>query len=363
VRLPIDVEFRPTGDSPLHLSKTFLSTACPACGGPATRETDTMDTFVDSSWYFLRYCSPHDGQAAFDPAQVAYWMPVDQYMGGVEHAILHLLYSRFLVKALRDLGLLTFDEPFTRLHNQGMIISGGFKMSKSRGNVVNPDDFVGTLGADTVRAYLMFLGPWEQGGDWSDQGIQGPHRFLNRVWNLVLETKDRAAPAAADPGQERELRRLTHQTIKRVTEDVERFRFNTAMAGLMEYTNALARFADGPRVGTVAWSEALRALLLLLAPLCPFIAEELWLRMDLPYSIHQQAWPTFDPALASAEEVTMVVQVNGKVRDKLTVPVGVSASDAQALALNSERVRRFVNGQQVANVVYVPGKLLNIVTK
>jgi leucyl-tRNA synthetase len=363
VRLPIDVEFRPRGESPLQQSRYFLHATCPRCGGPATRETDTMDTFVDSSWYYLRYCSPHDGQAAWSPEQLRYWMPVDQYMGGVEHAILHLLYSRFVVKALRDLGWLNFDEPFLRLHNQGMIISGGFKMSKSRGNVVNPDDFVSTLGADTVRAYLMFLGPWDLGGDWSDHGIQGPHRFLNRIWTMVLDTRGRAAPEGSDAAAERELRRVTHATIRRVTEDMERFRFNTALAALMELANALAKQAEGPAVGTPAWTEAIQSLLLMLAPLTPFIAEELWFRLGLPYSIHQQSWPSFTPALAAAEEVTVVVQVNGKVRDKLTVPVGAAEGDVQALALGSDKVQRFVNGHAITTVVYVPNKLLNIVTR
>jgi leucyl-tRNA synthetase len=362
VRLPIDVEFLPTGESPLRLSKSFLNTTCPRCGGPAQRETDTMDTFVDSSWYFLRYCSPNDSQAAFDPNKSAFWMPVDQYIGGAEHATMHLLYSRFFVKALRDMGYVSFSEPFTRLYNQGLVISGGRRMSKSRGNVANPDDFVKTLGADTVRAYLMFLGPWDQGGDWSDKGIQGVHRFLNRAWALVLETKDAVAHEGAALADERDLRRVTHQTIRRATDDVDKFRFNTMLAALMEFTNALTKLANGPVVGTPAWQEAIRSLLLLLAPVTPFFAEELWSRLGLPYSIHQQPWPVWEAALAATEEVTVVVQVNGKVRDKLVVPVGVSKPEVESLAMNSDRVRRFVDGSPVANVVYVPGKLLNIVT-
>ncbi len=363
VRLPVDVEFRPTGESPLKLSRTFLHTTCPKCRGPAERETDTMDTFVDSSWYFLRYCSPHDATAAFDPKQVEFWMPVDQYIGGIEHATMHLLYARFFVKALRDLGLVSFDEPFTRLFNQGLVISGGFKMSKSRGNVINPDDFVKTLGADTVRAYLMFLGPWDQGGDWSDSGINGIHRFLNRVWSLTLDTRDLSALEGTDVAAEREIRRLTHRTIRRVTDDIERFRFNTLLAALMEMTNALARYADQPVAGTPAWKDAIRSLLLMLAPVAPFITEELWFRLGLPYSIHQQPWPVWEEALVAEETVTVVVQVNGRVRDKLTVPVDVTGKAVEALALNSERVRRYIDGAAVANVVYVPGKLVNIVTK
>ncbi len=362
VRLPVDVEFRPTGESPLRLSRTFLHTTCPRCGGPAERETDTMDTFVDSSWYFLRYCSPHDWTAAWNPEKLAYWMPVDQYIGGIEHATMHLLYARFFVKALRDLGLVSFGEPFIRLFNQGLVISGGFKMSKSRGNVVNPDDFVGTLGADTVRAYLMFLGPWDQGGDWSDRGIHGVYRFINRVWSLTLDTCERSAPEGTDPTAERELRRLTHRTIRRVTDDVERFRFNTMIAALMEMTNALSRYGDEKAAGTPAWKEAIQSLLLMLAPVAPHVTEELWFRLGLPYSIHQQAWPVWEESLVSEEMVTIVVQVNGKVRDKLIVPVETTKKTVEDLALNSDRVRRYLDGAKVANVVYVPGKLLNIVT-
>jgi leucyl-tRNA synthetase len=321
-----------------------------------------MDTFVDSAWYFLRYCSPHDSVSAFDPEKTDFWMPVDLYIGGAEHATMHLLYSRFFVKALRDLGFVSYSEPFTRLFNQGLVISGGRRMSKSRGNVVNPDDFVTTLGADTVRAYLMFLGPWDQGGDWSDKGIHGVYRFLNRVWGLVLDTASASAPEGTDTAAERELRRLTHQTIRRVSDDIDKFRFNTSIAALMEFSNGLVRLSEGPVVGTPAWKEAIRAMLLLLAPIAPFVTEELWSRLGLPYSIHQQTWPTWDAKLAAAEEVTVVVQVNGKVRDKLVVPAGVSQSEVQVLALGSEKVQRFVNGSPVANVVYVPGKLLNIVT-
>ncbi len=363
VRLPIDVEFRPTGESPLRLSKTFLHTTCPKCGGPAERETDTMDTFVDSSWYFLRYCSPHDWYEAFDPEKTAFWMPVDQYVGGAEHSTMHLLYARFFVKALRDLGLVNFDEPFTRLFNQGQVISGGRRMSKSRGNVVNPDDFVETLGADTVRAYLMFLGPWDQGGDWSDRGIHGLYRFFNRVWSMVLDTKDAEAPESSAADDEREIRRLTHRTIARVTDDVERFRFNTMLAALMEFTNALAPYAEGRAVGTPAWKEAIRSLLLLLAPIGPHITEELWYRLGLPYSIHQQPWPVWEESLAAEETVTVVVQVNGKVREKLTVPVNITRDAVEGLALNSDRVQRYIDGASIANVIYVPGKLLNIVTR
>lgn len=362
VRLPVDVSFRPTGESPLKESAAFLHTTCPACGGPARRETDTMDTFVDSSWYYLRFCSPHDAQRAWNPADLAYWCPVDQYIGGAEHATMHLLYVRFIAKVLRDLGFVNFGEPFTRLYNQGLVISGGLKMSKSRGNVVNPDDFVTTLGADTVRAYLMFLGPWDQGGDWNDASIQGLHRFLVRVWSLVLKTKDLHTAEDRSAEVERQVRRLTHQTIRRVTADIERFRFNTMLAALMEYTNALSRLTNDPVAGTPAWHEAMRTLLLLLAPVTPFVTEELWFRLGLPYSIHQQPWPIWEERLATAEEVTVVVQVNGKVRERLTVPVDTSESAIEALALNSGRVQRFLDGQPISSRVYVPGKLINLIT-
>jgi leucyl-tRNA synthetase len=364
VRLPLDVEFRPTGESPLRLSKTFLQTTCPSCGGPATRETDTMDTFVDSAWYFLRFCSPHESARPFDPEQAAFWMPVDQYIGGIEHATMHLLYARFVTKALRDLGYVKVDEPFRRLFTQGIVLSGGLKMSKSRGNVVNPDDFVKTLGADTVRAYLMFLGPWDQGGDWNDRGIMGIHRFLSRVWRLVLDTHERDAPAGRAPEIEQGIQRLTHRTIKRATEDIERFRFNTMIAGLMELTNALARLASESSgvVGTPSWKEAVRSLLLLLAPVAPHLAEELWSRLGFPYSIHQQSWPGYDESLIAEPMMTIVVQVNGKMRDRLVVPAGTSGAEIEALALGRARVRRAIAGATISNIVYVPNRLVNIIT-
>ncbi|MHB9090169.1 MAG: class I tRNA ligase family protein, partial [Chloroflexota bacterium] len=365
VLLPEDAEFRPTGESPLKLNHAFLHTTCPKCGGPAERETDTMDTFVDSSWYFLRYCSPFESERPWDPEKVNYWMPVDQYMGGAEHAVMHLLYARFFTKVLRDCGLLDFGEPFKRLFNQGIITKDGAKMSKSRGNVVNPDDYVHRMGADTVRAYLMFIGPWDQGGDWSDQGINGVYRFMNRVWNLVDKAAEEGLPSgnpvsAAQPV--RELRRFTHKTIRRVTEDIARFRFNTMLAALMEFTNYLTSVQDTPVAMTPAWSEAIDTLLLLLAPTAPHLAEEIWTRAGRPYSIHQQAWPTWDAALAAEEQVTLVIQVDGRVRERLSVPVSIADQEARALALASPQVQKFLDGKKVANVVYVPGRLVNIVT-
>lgn len=286
-------------------------------------------------------------------------MPVDQYMGGAEHAVMHLLYARFFTKALRDVGLLHFDEPFTRLFNQGIILGeDGEKMSKSRGNVVNPDDYVSQLGTDTVRTFLMFLGPWDQGGAWSSAGILGPHRFLHRVWALVTE---QPGNATASPDTAARVRRIVHRTLKKVTEDLAEFRFNTALAALMELTNELSRTREAI-AGTAAWDEALDTLILMLAPMAPHIAEELWERRGRPYSVHQQPWPQYDPALVAEEQVTIVVQVDGKVRDRLTVPADIDEEQIRARALASERVRQFISNG-VANVIYVPKRLVNIVTR
>ncbi|MCL4534557.1 MAG: leucine--tRNA ligase [Bacteroidetes bacterium] len=364
VLLPEDAEFRPTGESPLKYHRGFYETTCPQCGGPARRETDTMDTFVCSSWYFLRYANAHYEVSAADPAAVRYWLPVDQYMGGVEHAVMHLLYARFFTKALRDVGLIDFGEPFLRLANQGIILGeDNEKMSKSRGNVVNPDDYVQRLGADTVRAFLMFLGPWDQGGSWNSQGIGGISRFLNRVWNQVQATIDQGeAGPKTNSERAREVRRLTHKTIKRVTEDIEKFRFNTMLAALMEFSNGLQRVQEAGPVGGAAWREAMKTILLLLAPTVPHFAEDLWEQLGNPYSIHNQAWPKWDPDLAADELVTVVVQVNGKVRDRLTVPADADEASVREQALASEKVRRFLGDGAAPKVVYVPGRLVNIVT-
>lgn len=360
VLLPDDVDFMPTGESPLKYHEGFRRTRCPRCGGPAERETDTMDTFVDSSWYQYRYLCPHEDRAPFDPEQVAYWCPVDQYTGGAEHAVMHLLYTRFFTKALADLGLLPFREPMLRLFNQGVILGeDGEKMSKSRGNVVDPDEQVAKYGADVVRAYLMFMRPWEEGGPWSSRDIEGVARFLRRVWDLVTAP----APPVRRPSSEDQvvkLRRLVHRTIRKVTEDFEQFGFNTAIAALMELSNQLARVRH-TLIGSPCWQEAVRALILMLAPIAPHLAEELWERVGGSYSVHTQPWPGYDPELARAPEVTLVVQVDGRVRDRLTVPVDLPEAEARALALASERVRQHLNGRVVKDVVYVPGKVLNIV--
>jgi len=360
VRLPDDVEWLPTGESPLKLHPTWRHTACPICGGPAERETDTMDTFMCSSWYQYRYLSPQYAQGPFDPEEYNYWMPVDCYTGGIEHATLHLMYTRFFTKALCDMGIVRDNEPMLQLRNQGHVLAEDHaKMSKSRGNVIAPDDLVRRYGADAVRAYLMFFSRWEQGGPWNSKGIEGVTRWLNRLWALALPQAS-GQSAAGDAEAGRELRRLTHQTIRRVTEDFERFEFNTIISALMEMTNGLQRLR-AQAAGTPAWEEAVRALLLMLAPVAPHVAEELWGRHGLPYSIHQQAWPKYDAAAAAEEMITLVLQVNGKVRDRLQVPAGTGEAEARELALNSEAVRRHLDGGTPRQVIVVPGRLVNVV--
>jgi leucyl-tRNA synthetase len=369
VLLPQDAEFKPTGESPLKYNEGFVNTTCPTCGGPARRETDTIDTFMDSNWYFLRYTSPDYEEGPFDPARLNHWMPVDLYTGGAEHAVMHLLYARFFHKAIRDLGLVDFDEPFRRLFNQGIIIAAKQKMSKSRGNVVNPDVYVGELGADAVRAYLMFIGPWEQGGEWNDNGLSGMSRWLNRIWQLVL---DDYQPGPPDEAAEQKLIRRMHQTIRKASRDIERIRFNTMLAALMEFTNHLTRVRETGAVSTTTWQEAVETLLKLLAPTAPHLAEELWQRTGREYSIHNQPWPEWDEALAEEEwdealaeeeQITLVVQVNGKVRLKLTAPAAVTEAEARQMALGNERIMAHIAGKQVVKVIYVPGKLINLVVQ
>ncbi len=358
VLLPPDAEFKPTGESPLKYCDAFVNAACPLCGEPGKRETDTMDTFMCSNWYFLRYTSPGVDYGPYDKDKLNYWMPVDLYTGGAEHAVLHLLYSRFFVKALRDIGLLEFDEPFTRLYNQGTIIYGGGKMSKSKGNIVAPDLYVSKLGADTVRAYLMFVGPWNLGGEWSDSGIVGLSRWLNRVWALC--DHDYAA-GTMDQSTDDHVRHMMHKTIKAVTADLEEFRFNTMLARLMEFTNVLGPIQEAGSVSAETWREAMRILLLLAAPSVPHIAEELWTRNGHPYSIHNQEWPSFDEALAREEEVTVAIQINGKLRDKLVVPASISEEEIRALAFGSQKVKSYIDGRDVNKFIYVPGRIVSIV--
>lgn len=465
VVLPDDVDFMPTGESPLRYHAGFLNTTCPHCGGPATRETDTMDTFMCSSWYQYRYLSPNYDGGPFDPEEGSYWLPVDQYTGGIEHATMHLMYTRFFTKAMRDCGIFApteavavamgrdtgrlFDEPMLALYNQGMILGeprngdmiiaeGAFdgekfdarrvsvvdsvagapttarqvvgevmkrvetllhietpdgreivvdtddrtafdipaagegatinqikhhleveKMSKTQGNVVAPDELVTEYGADTVRAYLMFAFRWDQGGPWDSKGIQGVVRWLNDVWDVVTSG---VPSGSGDPRAERDLLRKTHQAIKKVSDSLESFSFNTAVAGLMEMKNTLQNVAKAGNVGAAIWNQAVEALLVLMAPFTPHIAEELWDRTGHSYSIHNQSWPAFDPDLAAEEEITLVVQVNGKVRDRIQVPAGISEDDAKRLAVESPGAQRHMDGKTPRQVIYVAQRgMVNIV--
>jgi leucyl-tRNA synthetase len=365
VKLPEDAEFKPTGESPLKYNEKFVNTTCPGCGAPAKRETDTLDTFMCSSWYFYRYTSPHYDKGPFLPENVKYWMPVDIYTGGAEHAVMHLFYGRFFNKAIRDIGLVDFDEPFLRLFNQGTIISQHMKMSKSRGNVVNPDAYVEKMGADTVRAYLMFIAPWERGGDWNDSGISGVFRWLHRIWALALEgyTPGKAIEKGKPHKAEQDLVRFCQQTIKSVTGDMEQLRFNTLIASLMEFTNYLDDVRSNGLVAEESWKSAVDNLMLLIAPVAPHLAEELWAQTGHSYSIHNQKWPTWSEKLVQVEQVTLVVQVNGKLRDRFAVSVSISEEEAMELAASSTKVKAHIEGKQIVNAVYVPGKLVNLVVK
>ena len=364
VLLPEDAEFRPTGESPLALNEAFLNTACPDCGNPAKRETDTMDTFVDSSWYFLRFTNAKYEDGPFDTEKLAQWGAVDQYTGGVEHAVMHLLYARFFVKALRDLGLLDLDEPFERLYNQGVILGPDHeKMSKSRGNVIAPDEYVDVFGADVVRCFLIFLGPWDQGGSWSDSGINGMARWMNRVWDVATRDARQLDDFPEDDNAIRDMQRLMHKTIRRVGEDLERFKFNTALAGLMEYTNGLNQHWEAKGVHSEHWAEAISNLLTLMSPMAPHITEELWELTGHKGSVHSIAWPEWDEELAADEVITLVVQVNGRVRDKLEVAVSIAEEDAKDAALQSLRVAPHIEGKNISRVIYVPGKLVNVVAR
>lgn len=359
VLLPEDVEFMPTGESPLKFHEEFLHTECPICGQLSLRETDTMDTFMCSSWYQYRYLSPDYDEAPFDPEEGAYWLPVDQYTGGIEHATMHLIYTRFFTKAMREMGLVDFDEPMLALHNQGMVLGeDNEKMSKSRGNVVAPDDLVQKYGADTVRTYLMFFTRWEQGGPWNYEGIKGPQRLLQDVWSVATHGY---APGSIDESADRALRRKTHQTIKKVGEDFEGFSFNTAVAAIMELRNTILDAQRQHNVSSESWVEAVDNLLLLLAPIAPHITEELWAQRGKPYSIHQQPWPQWDPEIAKEESITLIVQVNGKVRDRIEAPAGTPDEELKALALASENVQKHLEGQTPRKVIVVKGTLVNIV--
>ena len=359
VLLPDDVEWKPTGESPLKLHPTWRKTTCPKCGGPAERETDTMDTFMCSSWYHLRYLSPDFDKGPFDPEEYDYWMPVDLYTGGIEHANMHLIYTRFFHKALRDMGITKGDEPMLQLRNQGIVLGeDSEKMSKSRGNVVSPDDLVASFGADAVRAYLMFFARWELGAPWNSSGIDGTIRWLRRFWNLVLEPGKMSKP---DKNTIRTLRRKVHQTLSSVTRDFNTFQFNTIISALMELLNEMNRVKQMGVWGTEAWKEAVEIYLLMLAPIAPHISEELWMRLDKPYSIHQQKWPLVDEEAAAEDKITLIVQINGKLRDRIVVPADISDEDARTAALESDNVQRHLEGAKPRKVIVVPGRLVNIV--
>ena len=351
VVLPRDAPFDPDGGNPLARVEAFTKTTCPRCGGPARRETDTMDTFMDSSWYMYRYPDPKIETAFMNKDAARHWLPVDMYAGGIEHAILHLLYMRFVCKALRDLGELWFDEPARRLRNQGVIVFGGTKMSKSRGNVKSPDEYTERYGADTLRLFMMFLGPWSQGADWDASGIEGCHRFVRRVWELGL------SPRAGAGERDVELDRLVHRTIKKVTDDIDDYAFNTAIAAMMELASALQK-ATGP-----SRDDGIATLILLMAPFAPYVTEELWHRRGGEGSVHRQSWPAFDAALAAATRVTIVVQVDGKVRDRIEVPAGTASAELERAALASPKVRDILAGAKPAKVIAVPDRLVSIVTR
>lgn len=373
VILPTDVEFKAGGESPLKTSPTFIKTTCPVCGGPAVRETDTMDTFVCSSWYFLRYCDPHNEEQVFAKDKVDYWMNVDQYIGGVEHAILHLMYSRFFVKVLYDLGLVSVEEPFENLLTQGMVLKDGTKMSKSKGNVVSPEDIINQYGADTARMFILFAAPPEKDLEWNDQAVEGCYRFLNRVWRIVTPNveKIRAASGEIDinslTAADKELRRAVHQGIKKVTEDVAtRFNFNTAISSIMELVNAMYLYRDktANREGNpLVWKEAVTGLILILAPFAPHITEELWHVAGYEGSVHLRSWPDYDPEALKQDTVTIVVQANGKIKDRLDVPAGLDSEKLKEIVLSNEKLGKWIGGKQVVKVISVPDKLVNIVIK
>ena len=372
VLLPADAPFTGEGGNPLEKVPEFINARCPRCGGPARRETDTMDTFVDSSWYFYRYLSPRKDDGPFDVGAVRYWFPIDLYVGGIEHAILHLVYSRFWTKVMRDLGLVTFSEPVTRLFPQGMVHKDGAVMSKSKGNTVAPDDVVARYGADTLRLYILFAVPPEMAMEWKEEGIEGAHRFLQRVWRLIdrhAETfaagiRTRVPAELTEPAHA--LRRKVHQTIERVTADVEeRIHLNTAVAALMELTNEIYRVepevCQGPMRPVL--QEAVESLVLLLSPFTPHVCEEMWERLGRRRFIVDRPWPTADASVAREASVELAVQVNGKVRAHITVPLDAPEATVKATALGEPRIAELIAGKEIVKCVVVPGRLVSLVVK
>jgi len=372
VVLPLDVEIEHVGISPLVGLESFWQVPCPACGGPGRREVDTMDTFVESSWYFLRFACPDYDQGILDPSRVNYWSPVDQYIGGIEHAVLHLLYARFFTKVLRDLGYVNLAEPFDRLLTQGMVLKDGAKMAKSKGNVVDPNDMIETYGTDTTRLFLLFAAPPERDLEWSDQGVAGAHRFLHRVWSLTQTIGPDIQGVTAYQGTGADLsaeafdfRRKVHQTIQKVTDDIEeRFHFNTAIAAVMELVNAFYQTLDTlPREDLTfrVWREALENLVQLLNPMVPHLAEEIWQILGYETSLQLQPWPAAQPEALVETSFTLVVQVNGKVRGKIEAPASATEAQLKELALQSPAVQKWLTGEP-RRVVLARGKLVNIVT-
>ena len=359
VILPDRIEITGTGRSPLENVPAFVNVTCPKCGGPAKRETDTMDTFIDSSWYFYRYCDPHNSGAPFDPAKIAYWFEIDQYIGGVEHAILHLIYSRFFTKVMRDMGLIRNSEPTRRLFTQGMVIAEGAKMSKSKGNVVGADMLAEKFGADTARMFVLFAGPPEKEVDWRSEGAEGIYRFLGRVYRFAT----RNIPQQQRSGEsDRKVLRKLHQTVRKVTEDFEtRWHFNTCIASVMELVNVL--YAEETNIGAAAMAEILEKLALLLAPFAVYVSQDIWEELGHQGPVFRRPWPCYDPELAKEDEAEIVVQVNGKLRSRMSAPFGTPKEELEARALADEKVKLFLDGKQVLKLITVPDKLVNIVVK
>ena len=370
VKLPEDVDFKQGSVSPLAQSKSFVNCTCPKCGKPARRETDTMDTFICSSWYYLRYTDPHNENIPFDKDKVNYWAPVDQYIGGIEHAILHLLYSRFFTKVLKDAGMVDFPEPFTNLLTQGMVLKDGSKMSKSKGNVVSPEEIIGKYGADTARLFILFAAPVDRDLDWSDQGVEGSFRFLRRVWRIleIFEDKIKNAPDEYDVSlltpEEKELRHVLHVTIQKVTEDIkERFMFNTAISSIMELVNAFYGFQNSTDVNAGLVREVAVNLMKMLAPFVPHITEELWSVLIGESSVHTQKWPGFDEEAIKTAEVEIVLQINGKVRDRIMIASNIDKSAMEEAAKANKRVQELIEGKTIVKMICVPNKLVNVVVK
>jgi len=362
VILPENMEFKPRGESPLKEVKSFVNVKCPTCKSSARRETDTMDTFVDSSWYYLRYISPKEKAKPFTSDLVNKWLPVDQYIGGIEHAILHLLYSRFITKVLYDLKLIDFDEPFKNLFTQGMIIKNGAKMSKSKGNVISPDALIDKYGADTVRLYTLFIGPPEKDAEWSDRGVEGAFRFLGRVWRLVnrLQASNQKSQVN-DKRQITNLKRKIHQTIKKVTEDIERdFHFNTAISAIMELVNEIYLEIDKTGLSDDI-KEATKNVVVLLAPFVPHISEELWQRLGNKPSIFNLKWPKYNAELVKSETIILPIQINGKLRSRITLPFGIQEEDIKKKVMEDEKTKRWVAEKSIKKIIVIPNKLVNIV--